>query len=191
MTEYENGGELPVVVIGAGPVGLAAAAHLLARGLQPLVLEAGDQAGAAVREWSHVRLFSQWSELVDRTAAALLASTGWTRPAPAGYPTGKEWAELYLQPLAAVLGDHVRYRTQVTGVARRGRDLLVSDGRDHEPFVVHVRTADGREDRLSARAAIDASGTWTRPNPLGATGCPPSARTTRASPLTSRIACLT
>lgn len=32
---------LPVVVIGAGPVGLAAAAHLLERGLEPLVLEAG------------------------------------------------------------------------------------------------------------------------------------------------------
>jgi cation diffusion facilitator CzcD-associated flavoprotein CzcO len=34
---------LPVVVIGAGPVGLAAAAHLLDRGLEPLVLEAGPQ----------------------------------------------------------------------------------------------------------------------------------------------------
>ena len=49
--------ELPVVVVGAGPVGLAAAAHLLERGLEPLVLEAGDQVGAAIREWGHVRLF--------------------------------------------------------------------------------------------------------------------------------------
>jgi thioredoxin reductase len=172
VTEHETGAELPVVVIGAGPAGLAAAAHLLARGLEPLVLEAGDQAGAAVREWNHVRLFSQWSELIDRAAAALLAPTGWTPPAPTGYPTGKEWAELYLQPLANVLGAHVCYGTRVTGVARRGRDLLVSDGRDREPFVLHVRTADGREDRLTARAVIDASGTWTRPNPLGGDGLP-------------------
>ena len=172
MTEHETGADLPVVVIGAGPAGLATAAHLLARGLQPLVLEAGDQAGAAVREWSHVRLFSQWSELVDRAAAALLAPAGWTHPAPTTYPTGKEWAELYLQPLAGALTGRVRYRTRVTGVARRGRDLLVGDGRDREPFVLHVRTADGREDRLTARAVIDASGTWSRPNPLGGDGLP-------------------
>ncbi|MEV7891797.1 FAD-dependent oxidoreductase, partial [Streptomyces sp. NPDC088357] len=41
--------QLPVVVIGAGPVGLAAAAHLVERGLDPLVLEAGPAAGSAVR----------------------------------------------------------------------------------------------------------------------------------------------
>ena len=50
----------PVVVIGAGPAGLAAAAHLVGRGVEPLVLEAGPRAGAAVREWGHVRLFSRW-----------------------------------------------------------------------------------------------------------------------------------
>jgi len=47
-----------VAVIGAGPVGLAAAAHLLERGLQPIVLEAGPEAGYAVRKWQHVQLFS-------------------------------------------------------------------------------------------------------------------------------------
>ncbi|WP_440074219.1 FAD-dependent oxidoreductase, partial [Streptosporangium sp. OZ121] len=38
-----EGGEPPVVVIGAGPVGLAAAAHLATRGLDFLVLEAGQR----------------------------------------------------------------------------------------------------------------------------------------------------
>ncbi|WP_210212800.1 FAD-dependent oxidoreductase, partial [Mesorhizobium sp. M7A.F.Ca.ET.027.03.2.1] len=33
---------LPVAVIGAGPVGLAAAAHLVERGITPLVLERGE-----------------------------------------------------------------------------------------------------------------------------------------------------
>jgi flavin-dependent dehydrogenase len=57
--------QLPVVVIGAGPIGLAAAAHLIERGIEPLVLEAGPASGSAVREWSHVRLFSTWGEVID------------------------------------------------------------------------------------------------------------------------------
>ena len=62
--------DLPVVVIGAGPVGLAAAAHLRSYGLTPLVLEAGDAVGAAMREWGHVRTF----DLADLDA--LGAATG-------------------------------------------------------------------------------------------------------------------
>ena len=74
--------ELPVVVIGAGPQGLAAAAHLLERGIEPLVLEAGDGPASAVAEWGHVRLFSPWPELVDKAAARLLAPGGWAAPGP-------------------------------------------------------------------------------------------------------------
>ncbi|WP_432927757.1 FAD-dependent oxidoreductase [Microbispora sp. CA-135349] len=164
--------EPPVVVIGAGPIGLAAAAHLIERGLDPLVLEAGPAAGSAVREWSHVRLFSTWGEVVDPAAEKLLAPTGWVRPDAATYPSGGDWAEQYLQPLADTLGDKVRYNTTVTGVAKAGRDRVVDSGRDEQPFTLHVHTADGREERISARAVIDASGTWTTPNPLGGDGLP-------------------
>jgi glycine/D-amino acid oxidase-like deaminating enzyme len=73
---------LPVVVIGAGPVGLAAAAHLVSRGETPLVLEAGQSAGASIRAWGHVRLFSPWRYVVDAVAADLLAASGWTPPSP-------------------------------------------------------------------------------------------------------------
>ncbi|MFZ4281824.1 NAD(P)-binding domain-containing protein, partial [Streptomyces rhizosphaericola] len=150
---------LPVVVIGAGPTGLAAAAHLVGRGLVPLVLEAGPAAGSAVREWAHVRLFSPWAEVLDPAAEKLLAPTGWTRPDPAAYPSGGDWAERYLQPLADVLGDRVRLGARVTGVSRAGRDRVVDADRDRQPFVVHVTHADGREERVTARAVIDASGT--------------------------------
>ncbi|ROP42627.1 FAD-dependent oxidoreductase [Saccharothrix texasensis] len=160
--------ELSVVVVGAGPVGLAAAAHLLERGLRPLVLEAGPRAGAAVAQWRHVRLFSQWSELVDPAARRLLEPTGWRFPDPDGYPTGEQWAAEYLEPLAQALGEHVRLNARVVGVARRGRDRVVDAGRDSEPLTVHV---EGGE-RITARAVVDASGTWGGPNPLGGDGLP-------------------
>ncbi|WP_405639385.1 FAD-dependent oxidoreductase [Streptomyces sp. NBC_00019] len=178
---------LPVVVIGAGPIGLAAAAHLLERGLDPLVLEAGPTAGSAVREWSHVRLFSTWGELVDPAAEKLLAPTGWVRPDSAAYPTGGDWAEHYLQPLADALGDTVRYGARVTGVARAGRDRIVDAGRDEQPFTVHIETSDGREERLTARAVIDASGTWTTPSPVGADGLPALGEKVAADRISYRV----
>ncbi|WP_030768600.1 NAD(P)-binding domain-containing protein [Streptomyces sp. NRRL F-2664] len=161
---------LPVVVIGAGPAGLAAAAHLEDRSLDFLVLEAGPHAGAAPRDWAHVRLFSRWDEVVDPAAEKLLAPTGWVKPDAASYPTGGDWAELYLQPLADILGDRVRFGARVTGVSRTGRDRIVDADRDAQPFVIHVEHADGLEERVFARAVIDASGTWSTPSPAGAGG---------------------
>ncbi|GAA4908831.1 NAD(P)-binding domain-containing protein [Streptomyces coeruleoprunus] len=164
--------ELPVVVIGAGPAGLAAAAHLGDRGLRLLVLEAGPVAGAAVREWAHVRLFSTWAELVDTAAEKLLAPTGWTRPDPTAYPTGGDWVREYLRPLADALGDRVRYGATVTGVSRAGRDRVVDADREAQPLVVQFTVEGGREERVLARAVIDASGTWATPGPAGASGLP-------------------
>ncbi|MFD4247281.1 NAD(P)-binding domain-containing protein [Streptomyces sp. NPDC058525] len=161
---------LPVVVIGAGPIGLAAAARLVERDIEPLVLEAGPAAASAVRDWSHVRLFSTWSEVVDPAAEKLLAPTGWVKPDGATYPSGGDWAELYLQPLADLLGDRVRYNATVTGVSRTGRDRIVDADRETQPFVIHLTSPDGHEERIFARAVIDASGTWSTPSPVGASG---------------------
>ncbi|MFI0469221.1 NAD(P)-binding domain-containing protein [Saccharopolyspora sp. 5N102] len=182
--------ELPVVVVGAGPIGLAAAAHVLERGLQPLVLETGSEAGSAVREWNHVRLFSPWSELIDPAAARLLEQHGWQAPDPTRYPTGSDWAQDYLQPLAAALGDHVRFGAQVVGVARRGRDRVVDAGRESEPLTVHVATAVG-EERITAQAVIDASGTWGSPNPLGGDGLPAMGERAAAGRVVYRVPDLT
>ena len=159
----------PVVVIGAGPQGLAAAAHLLDRGLEPLVLESGDSPAAAVAEWGHVRLFSPWTELTDSASRRRLEASGWSAP-EAGYPTGAQWIEHYLAPLADSFGERVRYGARVVGVGRKGRDLSIDAGRAEQPFIVHVQRDDGSEERIEARAVIDASGTWRTPNPAGAEG---------------------
>ncbi|MFJ4948570.1 FAD-dependent oxidoreductase [Streptomyces sp. NPDC088760] len=180
-------GQLPVVVIGAGPVGLAAAAHLVERGLEPLVLEAGPSAGTAVRDWAHVRLFSPWAEVTDPAAEKLLAAAGWIRPDGATYPTGGDWAEQYLQPLADVLGDKIRYGATVTGVARAGRDRIVDADRDEQPFTVHMESAGGHEERIAARAVIDASGTWSLPGPMGADGLPALGERAAANRISYRV----
>ncbi len=164
--------DLPVAVIGAGPVGLAAAAHLVARGLEPVVLERGDAVGASIREWGHVRVFSPWAFNVDPVAVELLEQAGWSAPAADGYPTGREIVERYLEPLAATpqLAPTLRLGTEVVAVTRAGVDKL-KDQREDAPFELVVRSAAG-EERVLARAIIDASGTWTRPNPVGAGGVP-------------------
>ncbi len=182
--------DLPVVVIGAGPTGLAAAAHLRSRDLPVLVLEAGSGAGSAVREWEHVRLFSSWAELVDPAARALLEPTGWAAPSPKRYPTGRDWVDSYLQPLADALRESVRLDTRVVAVTRAGRDRLVSSGRETSAFTVHVETLAGRES-LTARAVVDASGTWARPNPLGSDGFPAIGEAEHASRISYRMPDLT
>jgi len=165
---------LPVAVIGAGPVGLAAAAHLLARGESPLVLEAGDAVGASIRQWSHVRFFSPWKYTVDAASVAVLEPTGWTMPDPESAPTGRDIVERYLEPLAALpqIAPIVRLRARVTAITRRAHDKMKTAGREEAPFVLRVECADGRQELLLARAVIDASGTWGLPNPLGADGLP-------------------
>jgi len=163
----------PLVIVGAGPIGLAAAAHAVERDLDVVVLEAGDRVGAGVRTWGHVRLFSPWSELVDPAAERLLAGTGWVRPDPTTYPTGADWVADYLEPLAAALVATGRVQVHlghaVTGLARSGRDRTVDAGRGDAPFVVHVR-APGGACRLQAAAVVDASGTIGSPGPLGGDG---------------------
>ncbi|WP_280358487.1 FAD-dependent oxidoreductase [Nocardia otitidiscaviarum] len=179
--------ELPVVVVGAGPIGLAAAAELRERGLRPLVFERGERAGAAVSEWNHVRLFSRWGELIAPAARRLLETTGWTAPDPDTYPTGRDWARDYLIPLADALGDKVvRLGVEVVGVTRRGRDRVVDAGRETEPLIVRLRSADG-EERVTARAVIDASGTWTGPNPLGGDGLPALGEAAAAEAISYRV----
>ncbi|MDX6738313.1 FAD-dependent oxidoreductase [Actinocorallia sp. A-T 12471] len=189
VADSAPGDDLPVVVIGAGPVGLAAAAHLAERGLDFLVLEAGGTVGAAVAEWGHVRLFSPWRYDVDAAASRLLEGEGWIAPEPEALPTGAELVRDYLAPLAAVpaLAGRIRTGARVLAVTRQGVDATRTIGRDERPLLVRVRDADGTVRDLAARAVIDASGTWGQRNPLGHSGLPAPGEDETASRITGPL----
>ncbi len=165
---------LPVAVIGAGPVGLAAAAHLIERGKIPVIFEAGSTIGANMLEWGHVRMFSPWEFTVDRAAVRLLEASGWQMPPLHDLPTGRDLVEHYLAPLSQLpeVREHIHLNAQVIAVSRRNIDKMKDAGRDNAPFVLHVVYSDGSEVLIEASAVIDASGTWHKPNPLGSGGLP-------------------
>jgi thioredoxin reductase len=162
-----------VAVLGAGPVGLAAAAHLLERGLVPLVLEAGATVGANLASYRHVRLFSPWQYNVDKAARHLLQRHGWKAPADDTLATAGELLDDYLTPLAATpeIAANLRLGHRVTAITRVGFDKVKSRGREAAPFLIRTETAEGPQQFL-ASAVIDATGTWSHPNPLGADGIP-------------------
>lgn len=165
---------LPVAVIGAGPVGLAAAAQLALRGEPFILFERGPTPAAAMSEWGHVTFFSPWRYVVDSGARQLLEALGWSMPDQDRDPTGRELIDRYLAPLAAhpAIAPHLHVDSFVASVSRRGMDRVPSWGREERPFEVVTVAHDGQESRHLARAVIDASGTWSTPNPAGASGVP-------------------
>ncbi len=165
-SDHDQTRSYPIAVIGAGPVGLAAAAHLVARGERPLVFEAGPTVGAYVAAWRHVQVFSPWRYNVDAVAAKLLQAHGWAEPDPDALPTGADLIAQYLRPLASVpeIAPHLRLNSRITRITRTGYDKMKTEGRDRAPFTLRVRRAEGLESNVLARAVIDATGTWGTPN---------------------------
>jgi thioredoxin reductase len=165
---------LPIAIIGAGPVGLAAAARAVERKLDFLLLEAGPSAGSALRDWGHVRVFSPWAYNIDDAAHALLKAINWTAPKPTALPTGREIVENYLEPLAAhpAIAPRLMFNARVTRIARAFNDKMNDVDRAASPFVLRWRNAAGEEHETLARAVVDASGAWRQPNPIGVNGLP-------------------
>ncbi|GMA91501.1 hypothetical protein GCM10025869_20300 [Homoserinibacter gongjuensis] len=165
---------LPVAIIGGGPIGLAAAAHLVERGIDFVIYEKGDTVASSIASWGHTRLFSPWSLLIDPAAERLLRETGWQTPPAEVLPTGAELISAYLAPLAASdqIAPRIRYGAEVISASREGMDRTRSAGREGVPFVLRVHTDEGIAD-VTARAVIDASGTYASPNPLASSGLEP------------------
>ncbi|MBT9528228.1 MAG: FAD-dependent oxidoreductase [Rhizobacter sp.] len=163
----------PVAVIGAGPVGLAAAAHLLRRGLPVAVFEAGADVAAHLGSYRQVRLFSPWRYNIDHAARELLSAAGWAAPDDDQLPTAGQLIDGYLAPLARTpaLAPHIHFGARVLAISRDGFDKVKTAGRERADFVLKVQAGDGVNE-VRARAVIDATGTWSQPNPLGVHGLP-------------------
>ncbi len=164
---------LPVAVIGAGPIGLAAAAHLHRRKIPFEIFEASDDVAGNMRSWQHVPMFSPWRYNIDEAASELLKVNGWSAPRAEELPTGAQLIEKYLEPLAQIpaIASNLNLGSKVVGVSRSGIDKTRNQDRAELPFVVQVETA-GQIKDIQVRAVIDASGTWHHPSPLGANGLP-------------------
>ncbi|MBX3196086.1 MAG: FAD-dependent oxidoreductase [Schumannella sp.] len=165
---------LPVAIIGAGPIGLAAAANLVERGIDFVIYEAGDTIADSMRQWGHIRLFSPWKHLVDPASRRLLEATGWSHPNEDALPTGAELVEQYLAPLASLdaIASRIHTGVEVSAVAREGMDRTRTANRLTTPFLLRLNEH-GEVTEMTARAVIDASGTYRSPNSLASSGLEP------------------
>ena len=163
--------ELPVAIIGAGPVGLAAASHLALRNIPFLIFENGPEVGHNVSDWKHVKVFSPWRYNIDKAAKEILSKSGWVEPDREVLPTGADLVNQYLRPLAGhpKVKPYLHLNSTVLSITKKGITKVNSHNRDSSPFVIWVRQ---EETNLSFEASvvIDASGTWQNPNPIGSGG---------------------
>ena len=158
-----------VLIVGTGPIGLEAAVSCRYAGFRVTIAEKGADIASSVRHWKHVRLFS--ANTLNHSADGLraLAELGCPAPAPTACPTGAEFADDYLEPLARWLAEdaEVRLSTRVDSISRGS--LLKGDAikgagdhaRDRTPFAALLVGANGEETFLELLdAVIDCSGTY-------------------------------
>ena len=162
---------LPVAVIGAGPVGLAAAAHLQVRGIPFILFEAGSKVATNILSWKHIRVFSPWRYNIDKASRQLLIGADWQSPKDDILPTGAEFYEQYLKPLSELpsMKRNIYLNTKVLSIGRKNFDKMKTLGREDQHFLIQVLQGNDVK-QFESRAVIDASGTWSSPNPIGSGG---------------------
>lgn len=163
-----------IAIIGAGPIGIEAAVYARALGHEVAVYERGGVADN-VASWGFVRLFSDWSmNITPLGRRVLIDANRWTEPA-GGCPTGAEFRERYLLPLARTLGQAIREKTRVISVGKDdfGRsDAIGSAKRAESPFRILVCDAAGIERIERADVVLDCSGTYGNHHWSGRGGVP-------------------
>jgi hypothetical protein len=162
------------VVIGAGSVGLAAAACVLIRGPTRVLVDQAPGVGHSIRQWSHVRMFSPWRYSVDRAARALPEPTGRRPPPGNSLPVGGEFVSQYLTPLAEAIARmaRVEINRRVVSIGRLDFDKARTDWHEKQPLEPVLSRDDGLDETRLAYVLIDASGTRFQPDRMGAGGFP-------------------
>jgi len=162
---------LPIAIIGAGPIGLAAAAHLVEHKQAFILLEAGHEVAHNIRTWGHVTLFSPWRYNINKAAKALLDASDWEEPNLDTLPTGHELIDLYLKPLSNLMEikPHIQLNSKVVGISRQFNDKMKTKNRVEQSFIIYIEQENDIR-MIEARAVIDVTGTWGNPNPANSTG---------------------
>jgi len=181
---------LRVIVIGAGPMGLAAALGAVARGYEVTVLER-NEIGSSLRSWGPTRFFSP---LRMNVSSAMREVLGNSIPSDDTLLTGPEFADLILCEIARrePLRNRIRTHTSVVAVGRRGltrTDYAGHPLRRERPFRLLVDTADG-EMTLEADVVLDATGGYVIPRPFGAGGLPARGELRLPTPLIRTLGAL-
>ena len=161
-----------IVVMGGGPIGVAAAIGAIDRGFDVTLLEQ-NEIGHSLRAWGATRFFSP---LAMNVSARMLELLGSDAPPPDALLTGAEMADRVLGPLARrePLRARVRSRTRVVAIGRRGltrTDYAGHPLRSERPFRLVIENGAG-EQAVEADAVLDATGGYVVPNPIGSGGLP-------------------
>ncbi len=158
-----------IAIFGAGPIGVEAALYAVELGHEVQVYERGS-VGENVRRWGHLRLFSSWD--INRSVLGVreLAARGVAMVADRDYPTGAEYCQSYLDPLARSprLAHRIHEHCTVLHVGRDGiaKLDLVGGPRERHPFRILLDSPTG-ESVVRADTVIDCTGTYGNSNWMG------------------------
>jgi len=162
-----------LVVIGAGPIGLEAAAAALAAGFRVTLIESGE-VGQHLLAWGHVELFTPFFMNAGPAGLEILRKDAGSLPADGAYLTGRELRTAYLLPLAKRLETRCDLRIGTRAVCVSRTSLLKGEAigaaeRARDPFRLLLESGAG-EIELQAGAVFDCTGVFGTPAPIGPGG---------------------
>lgn len=179
-----------VAILGAGPIGIETALRAIEDGYEVEVFDQNGP-GAHVATWQHVRFFSPWALNRSVRGEKVSRELGMELGGADVYPTGRQYLDEYLLPLASsrLLGPRIRKGATVLGISRRQvhkGEWIGRPERGASPFIIQI-LEQGGETFVEADIVIDATGVLQSPNRLGPGGLHASGERQASSVIASGI----